>query len=79
MNQPNNNAQPHRFDRFISALETIASNLEKISLKLDDIEAAIDRHGSILSSIDTSAIVGELSDIDSTLTAMDASLALGGH
>ena len=39
---PNENNTPHRFDRFITVLETIASNLEKISLKLDDVEVAID-------------------------------------
>ena len=75
----NNNPPTHRFVRFISALEIIASNLEKISLKLDDIEAAIDRHGSILSSLDTDGITSTLSEIGSTLTAMDASISLSGN
>ena len=75
-NASENNNTPHRFDRFISVLETIASNLEKISLKLDDVEAAIDRHGSILSSLDTGSITSTLADIESTLTAMDASISM---
>ena len=75
----NNNPPTHRFDRFISALEIIASNLEKISLKLDDVEAAIDRNSSILSSLDTDGITSTLSEIGSTLTSMDASISLSGH
>ena len=74
-----NNPPTHRFDRFISALEIIASNLEKISLKLDDVEAAIDRNSSILSSLDTDGINSTLSEIGSTLTSMDASISLSGH
>ena len=50
-----------------------------ISLKLDDVEAAIDRDGSILSSLDAGSIASTHVDIESTLTAMDASISLIAH
>ena len=65
---------PYLKHRAITALEKIADNLERISLKLDDIEAAIDRHGSVVSTIDTNSIAHSLDGIVGSLDAIDASI-----